>query len=198
MAPRRRSVYLCFELDRLYNFARVVLLQRSDVIGSRGHPALLIKEEAAGRAVEVNVLTVQERLHCLIDLEEGVGVAGWVGYGDHLFADRGRIVRSRRDRRQEGNEDAIERFRGKWLKVDVRVTFALEEFLIGIERGAGRGIGLDRPHADHAPLGHLIGAIDERVTAEGSSRIPSTGALQWTYQRTKLGAEIDDQPAGRV
>src|SRR5215203_5595384 len=198
MAPRWCSVHLPLELDRLYDLARVVLLQRFDVISGRSHPALFIEEQGAGRAIEMNVFARQERLHGLVDLEESKGISGRVGHGDHLLADRDRIVRLRRDCRQERDEDAIERFRGKWLKGDVGLTFTLEEFLIRVERGAGRGVSLDRPHADHAPLRYLTGAIDEGVPAEGPGRVPCAGALQWTDQPAKLGTEIDDQPAGWI
>src|SRR5215213_4447813 len=92
VTPRRHSRQLPLELDRLYDLARVILLQRSDVISGRGHPALLIEEQSSGRSIEMNVLTRQECLHRLVDLEEGVGITGRVGDGNHLFADRGWIV----------------------------------------------------------------------------------------------------------
>src|SRR5215211_2379148 len=84
-APHRRSRRLPLELDRLDDLARVVLLQRSDVIRGRGHPALFIEEKSASRPVEMDVLARQERLHRLVYLEEGVVISGWIGHGDHLL-----------------------------------------------------------------------------------------------------------------
>src|SRR5436309_13712279 len=111
---------LWFVHDRLDDLRRTVSLVLPDVIGESIHATVGGKVQIAGCAHKVNLLARHHRLDGIVELLEGVFVAGIVGNRNDVPGNLRWVARPCLKCCKEGDERAVKCLSDKRLEVDIR------------------------------------------------------------------------------
>ena len=139
---------------------------------------VLVEVDGPGRALEVDVLAREDRVDGVLELFERVLGPWRTRHGLQLSGDVSRLRGARRERREEGQVDAVERLGRELLELGPAAGLLVIEGLVGRERRARRAGALGAGHALHEGIRAL--AVGEGVRGMGARGIPGTGSLQRT------------------